>query len=58
MLPPATACLALTGPWVAPCLQVLPTGNLTRLTDRRPLPAVFPDTAAMLKEEGATYNWL
>eukprot|EP00887_Chlorella_sp_A99_P007886 scaffold20.g7886.t1 len=32
--------------------------RLTPLKDRRPLPATFSDQAAVLKEEGPTYNWL
>ncbi|KAL4418858.1 hypothetical protein ABPG77_002925 [Micractinium sp. CCAP 211/92] len=38
--------------------QVVPVGNLTALQDMRPLPPVFPDPAAIYKEEGASFYWL
>lgn len=41
-----------------PYTQVAPTGNLTRLADRRPMPTAFSDTKALFDEEGAAYYWL
>ena len=41
-----------------PYVQVAPTGNLTRLADRRPMPTAFSDTKALFDEEGAAYYWL
>lgn len=38
--------------------QEAPAGNLTRLADRRPVPAQFSDAQALLQEEGASYYWL
>ncbi|KAL4425990.1 hypothetical protein ABPG75_010006 [Micractinium tetrahymenae] len=38
--------------------QVAPVGGLTALKDMRPLPPVFPDPAAIYKEEGASFYWL
>ncbi|KAL4431070.1 hypothetical protein ABPG75_006326 [Micractinium tetrahymenae] len=53
--------LTLTGGQIKcnPNDQVDPPGSPVAFADRRPLPAgSFPDAAAVLEEEGATYFWL